>query len=78
MNFLRGNSQWEWDAGWRSFTALILAFSLLPFIMPYVSLATEILCLSLLAISFNLLLGYGGLLSFCHAAFFSIGAYTIE
>lgn len=77
MNSLEGKSQWKWDGGWGSFAVLMLAFSLLPFVMPYTSLATEILCLSLLAISFNLLFGYGGLLSFCHAAFFSIGAYTV-
>ena len=77
MNPLWGTSQWKWDEGWISYAALMLSLALLPFIMPYTSLATEILCLSLLAISFNLLLGYGGLLSFCHAAFFSVGAYTI-
>jgi branched-chain amino acid transport system permease protein len=77
MNSLGEKSKWKWDEGWRSFAALILGFSLLPFVMPYTSLATEILCLSLLAISFNLLFGYVGLLSFCHAAFFSIGAYTV-
>jgi len=29
-----------------------------------------------LAYSLNLILGYGGLISFCHAAFYGIGAYT--
>jgi len=31
----------------------------------------------LLAISFNLMLGYTGMLSFCHAALFATGAYAI-
>lgn len=31
---------------------------------------------SLLAYSLNLVVGYGGLVSFCHAAFYGIGAYT--
>jgi branched-chain amino acid transport system permease protein len=36
---------------------------------------TEMLIMILFAISFNLLFGYTGLLSFGHAAFFSMGAY---
>jgi len=73
-------SKWfnfEWDKGWSSFFIMIVILSILPLVLPYVSLATEIVCFSLLAISFNMLFGYGGLLSFAHAAFFSIGAYTI-
>jgi len=31
---------------------------------------------SILGISFNLILGYTGLIAMCHAAFFGIGAYT--
>ncbi len=38
-------------------------------------LATEILLLGLFALSFNLLFGYTGLLSFGHAAFFAVGGY---
>jgi branched-chain amino acid transport system permease protein len=37
---------------------------------------TEMLIMILFAISFNLLFGYTGLLSFGHAAFFSIGSYV--
>jgi len=32
---------------------------------------------SIVALSINLLLGYGGLVSFGHAAFFTVGAYTV-
>ena len=39
-------------------------------------LATEIVILALFAVSLNLLLGYTGLVSFGHAAYFGIGAYT--
>ncbi len=39
-------------------------------------LLTEILIFGLFALAFNLLLGHGGLLSFGHAAYFSIGAYA--
>ncbi len=74
---LKGKINLSWDRGWASFAIMMLVLSVFPFVLPYISLATEILCLSLLAISFNLLFGYGGLLSFAHAAFFSIGAYTV-
>ena len=39
-------------------------------------IAIEVLAFALYAISFNLLMGYGGMLSFGHAAFFGVGAYT--
>ena len=39
-------------------------------------LATDIAILALFAVSLNLLLGYTGLVSFGHAAYFGIGAYT--
>lgn len=42
----------------------------------YTFLATEIAILALFAVSLNLLLGYAGLVSFGHAAYFGIGAYT--
>src|SRR5215510_8672913 len=42
----------------------------------YTFLATDIAILALFAVSLNLLLGYAGLVSFGHAAYFGIGAYT--
>ena len=42
----------------------------------YVFIFTEILILGLFAVSFNLIFGYTGMLSFGHAAFFGIGAYA--
>lgn len=49
-----------------------------PLFLPvyYVSVATKILTLAMLAMSLDLLLGYGGMVSFGHAAFFGIGAYA--
>jgi len=38
--------------------------------------ATDVAILALFAVSLNLLLGYTGLVSFGHAAYFAIGAYT--
>ncbi len=42
----------------------------------YTFLATDIAILALFAVSLNLLLGYTGLVSFGHAAYYGIGAYT--
>jgi branched-chain amino acid transport system permease protein len=42
----------------------------------YTFVASDIVILSLFAMSLNLLLGYTGLVSFGHAAYFGIGAYT--
>jgi branched-chain amino acid transport system permease protein len=39
-------------------------------------IAIEVLAFALYAVSFNVLLGYGGMLSFGHAAFFGIGGYA--
>jgi len=39
-------------------------------------IAVEVLAFALYAVSFNILLGYGGMLSFGHAAFFGVGGYA--
>lgn len=57
--------------------ALTLGFFLVfPWLVPYHSLAINILIYGLYAVGFNLLFGYAGLLSFGHAAFLGVGAYT--
>jgi branched-chain amino acid transport system permease protein len=43
----------------------------------YVSLGTRILVFGIAATSLNLVLGYGGMVSFGHAAFFGTGAYAV-
>ena len=43
----------------------------------YVTLATRILVFALVATSLNLILGFGGMVSFGHAAFVGVGAYTV-
>lgn len=55
-----------------------LGLLVLPQVASYftVLLSTEILIFALFAVSFNLIFGYTGLLSFGHAAFFGVGAYT--
>lgn len=55
-----------------------LLLFLCPLFMPsfYVTFLTEIIIIALFACSLNLLMGFSGFLSFGHAAFFGIGAYT--
>lgn len=42
----------------------------------YTGLVTKIMIFALAASSLNLILGFGGMVSFGHAAFFGVGAYT--
>lgn len=57
---------------------LLAALLLLPLGLSdfWLFIAIEVLAFALYAISFNLLMGYGGMLSFGHAAFFGVGAYA--
>lgn len=55
--------------------ALIALLMLLP-LWVYPVLLMKLMCFALFASAFNLLLGYGGLLSFGHAAFFGGSAYV--
>lgn len=50
----------------------------LPFALSdfWLFIAIEVLAFALYAVSFNVLLGYGGMLSFGHAAFFGVGGYA--
>lgn len=43
----------------------------------YISLASRLLIFALAATSLNLILGFGGMISLGHAAFFGAGAYTV-
>ena len=54
----------------------ILALCLLPWLLPSQALAVNVLIYGLVAVGYNLLFGYTGLLSFGHAAFFGAGAYV--
>jgi branched-chain amino acid transport system permease protein len=49
---------------------------LMPMVLPYKTLAAEILIYALGAVAFNIMLGFTGLLSFGHGALFGAGAYT--
>jgi branched-chain amino acid transport system permease protein len=59
-------------------TAFVVLAALLvvgPFVV-YPVFLMKVLCFALFACAFNLLLGYGGLLSFGHAAFFGMASYV--
>ena len=43
----------------------------------YIGIATRMLIYGMAAASLNLVLGYGGMVSFGHAAFFGAGAYVV-
>ncbi|MBS0312897.1 MAG: branched-chain amino acid ABC transporter permease [Proteobacteria bacterium] len=55
---------------------LLLALVAAPFVGAYPILVIKLLCFALFASAFNLLLGFTGLLSFGHAAFFGGAAYA--
>ncbi|HEY6754709.1 MAG TPA: branched-chain amino acid ABC transporter permease [Pseudolabrys sp.] len=70
--YLQAQSHWH---------PLEIAFwlaTLLPFFLfpDYLSLASQIAITALFALSLDLILGYAGVVSLGHAAFFGIGAYT--
>ena len=52
-----------------------VVFAIFPWVVPYRSLATQVLIYGLFALGFNLLYGYTGLLSFGSAAYWGLGAY---
>lgn len=63
-----------WPGAWLMF-GVVLAFA--P-ISPYTAtLATEVIILTLWAVSYNLVYGYMGEISFGHAAFFGLGAFGV-
>jgi branched-chain amino acid transport system permease protein len=71
------------DLKWPWSVLVLLALIALPFVANvfgeafYIALATRILIFALAATSLNLILGFGGMVSFGHAAFLGVGAYTV-
>ncbi len=52
------------------------ALVLLPLVLPYYALGTEIVLFALAAVAFDLCLGYTGVMMFCQASFFGTGVYV--
>jgi branched-chain amino acid transport system permease protein len=61
---------------WIILAGFLLLFPLVYSSPSYLNNATEILINALFAVSLNLLVGYTGLLSLGHCAFFAVGSYT--
>jgi branched-chain amino acid transport system permease protein len=63
---------------WRPIESAFWLATLLPFVLvpTYLTLASQIAITAIVAVSLDLILGYAGLVSLGHAAFFGFGAYT--
>ena len=66
------------QARWRPLELAFWLATLLPFVVTpsYLSLASQIAITALFALSLDLILGYAGIVSLGHAAYFGFGAYT--
>jgi branched-chain amino acid transport system permease protein len=66
------------QSAWRPIEIVFWLATLLPFVVvpDYLSLASQIAITALFALSLDLILGYAGIVSLGHAAFFGLGAYT--
>jgi branched-chain amino acid transport system permease protein len=74
-----GPSEWaEAETRWRPLEILFWLATPLPFILTpsYLVLASQIAITALFALSLDLILGYAGIVSLGHAAFFGLGAYA--
>ena len=58
---------------------LLIAAIALPLGVPnyYTQFATKVLILGILAMALNLVVGFGGLVSLCHAAFYGLAGYAL-
>jgi branched-chain amino acid transport system permease protein len=68
----------ETETRWRPLEVLFWLATLLPFVLApsYLVLASQIAITALFALSLDLILGYAGIVSLGHAAFFGVGAYA--
>jgi branched-chain amino acid transport system permease protein len=66
-------------AGWLAPVALVAAAVALPSFATtyYLQFASKLLLMGLLAMALNLVVGFGGLVSLCHAAFFGLAGYML-
>ena len=80
MSEPQGGDHQGHDPAWESryeraaFLVMLVAFVAMPFVI-YPRFGSQLLCFALFACAFNLLIGFGGLLSFGHAMFFGMGSY---
>ncbi|MGE0222594.1 MAG: branched-chain amino acid ABC transporter permease [Acetobacteraceae bacterium] len=62
-------------AQWVALVVMLTVIAIAPFVL-YPVFLMRVLCMALFACAFNLMIGYVGLLSFGHAAYFGMGAYV--
>src|SRR5678816_2207568 len=80
MSEPQGGDHQGHDPAWESryervaFLVMLVAFVAMPFVI-YPRFGSQLLCFALFACAFNLLIGYGGLLSFGHALYFGWASY---
>ena len=71
------------SAAGRVTLVVLVLFAVMPFLAPalgepfYVKVFARVMIWSIAAISLNLIMGYGGMISFGHAVFLGIGGYSI-
>lgn len=72
VRYLRMQMRWRW------YETVFWLATLLPLVLfpSYLVLASQIAITAIFALSLDLILGYAGLVSLGHAAFFGVGAYT--
>jgi len=70
-----GRDLWVMIAIWALLVTVPLWLPRLPFFDGYTALASKVLVFGLAAMGLNMLLGFTGVLSFGHAAYFGLGAY---
>jgi branched-chain amino acid transport system permease protein len=72
------NSHFQEKTRWHWLEIAFWLCTLLPFVVTpnYLSLASQIAITALFALSLDLILGYAGIVSLGHAAFFGVGAYS--
>jgi branched-chain amino acid transport system permease protein len=79
------NNTRQAKTNWIIGAGVILALFILPYVLArfgrtgqfWIWVSTEMVIMALFATSLNLILGFGGMVSFGHAAFFGVGAYTV-
>jgi branched-chain amino acid transport system permease protein len=70
--YLHEQTRWHWSE-YAFWAATLLPFVIFP---SYLQLASQIAITALFALSLDLILGYTGIVSLGHAAFFGLGAYS--
>jgi branched-chain amino acid transport system permease protein len=79
------NNTRQAKTNWIIGAGVIFALFILPYVLArfgrtgqfWIWVSTEMVIMALFATSLNLILGFGGMVSFGHAAFFGVGAYTV-